>query len=217
MQDRRPYKRQTVEKRRDDLIAATLELVAENGVQGATVRAIADRAGVTPGLIRHYFVSKEVLTRTAYEVLMQQMISASSAVLSTAPDDPIARLAAFVVASISPPVVDPIAVGLWASFLHDVRRDKDFRDAHASSYIAFRDVLQDLISKLPNRTDARVLRQEAIACNAVIDGLWLEGSVYPEGFEPGEIVEIGLRSVGLLLGVTLNLSAPRALQNESPT
>ncbi len=217
MQDRRPYKRQTVEKRRDDLIAATLELVAENGVQGATVRAIADRAGVTPGLIRHYFASKEALSRTAYEVLMQQMISDSAAVLSTAPDDPVARLAAFVAASISPPVVDPISVGLWASFLHDVRRDKEFRDTHAASYIAFRDVLQDLISKLPNRANARALRQDAIACNAVIDGLWLEGSVYPEGFEPGEIVEIGLRSVGLLLGVTLNFSAPRALQNESPT
>ncbi len=213
MQDRRPYKRQTVEKRRDDLISAALELVAENGVQGATVRAIADRAGVTPGLIRHYFASKEALTRTAYETLMQRMIADSATVLDSAPDDPVARMAAFVAASISPPVVDPISVGLWASFLHDVRRDKDFRDAHATSYLAFRNLLEDLISKLPNRTDLRALRQDAIACNAVIDGLWLEGSVYPEGFEPGEIVEIGLRSVGRLLGVTLQLPNSRTDKN----
>ena len=47
------------------------------------------------------------------------------------------------------------------------------------------------------------LRREAIACNAVIDGLWLEGGVLPHGFAPGELVRIGLQSVGAILGVDL--------------
>ena len=37
----------------------------------------------------------------------------------------------------------------------------------------------------------------------MIDGLWIEGSLLPATFAPGEIVTIGLRSVGALLGVDL--------------
>ena len=93
MSERRPYRRETEERRREDLILAALDLVASGGVQAATVRAIADRAGVTPGLIRHYFQTKEDLTRAAYHRLMQQMTTDSAAVLDDAPTDPRARLA----------------------------------------------------------------------------------------------------------------------------
>ena len=67
------YRRESEETRRADLIAATQELVAEGGPEAATVRAIAARAGVTPGLIRHYFQTKDELTRAAYATLMDGM------------------------------------------------------------------------------------------------------------------------------------------------
>lgn len=203
MTERRPYRRESEERRRDDLIAAALDLVAEGGLQAATVRAIADRAGVTPGLIRHYFSSKEDLTRAAYHKLMDRMTADSAAVLQDAPTDPLARLARFVVASVSPPVVDPVAVGLWAGFVHDVRRDASMREVHRATYLAFRDKLQSLIADLPRAATAQQLRREAIACNGLIDGLWLEGSVLPDSFEHGEIAAIALASVGAILGVNL--------------
>jgi hypothetical protein len=37
----------------------------------------------------------------------------------------------------------------------------------------------------------------------VIDGLWIEGSLLPHAFGSGEIVALGLRSVGAILGVDL--------------
>ncbi len=48
-----------------------------------------------------------------------------------------------------------------------------------------------------------MLRSQAIACNAVIDGLWLAGSMLPESFHPGELEQIGLASVGAILGLDL--------------
>lgn len=213
MNDRRPYRRETEERRRDDLIAAALQLVAEGGAQAATVRAIADRAGVTPGLIRHYFLTKEDLTRAAYQRLMEQMTADSSGVLADAPVDPMARLAAFVVASVSPPVLDPVAVGLWAGFLHDLRRDPAMREVHSATYLGFRDRLQSLIAALPRSASADQLRRDAIACNAVIDGLWLEGSVLPEAFGEGEIASIALASVGAILQINFPTPAP-TLRND---
>ncbi len=201
--ERRPYKREGEEVRRDAMIAAALELIAEGGIAAATVRAIAEKAGVTPGLIRHYFKAKEDLTRAAYQTLMERMTQASALVLDTAPAEPAARLAAFVAASLCPPVVDPAAMGLWAGFIHRVQRDPEIRDVHRTTYLGYRDVLQGLIADLPRKVDAATLRAEAIACNGVIDGLWLEGCALPEAFVKGELAEIGVRSVGAILGVDL--------------
>ena len=203
MADRRPYRRESEARRREDLIAAALDLVAEGGIPAATVRAIADRAGVTPGLIRHYFTSKEDLTRVAYQRLMERMTTDSAAELMGGSDDAMARLANFVVASVSPPVADPVAVGLWAAFVHDVRRNAAMRDIHTSNYLAFRNMLQRLIAALPRSVSDAQLRSDAIACNGVIDGLWLEGSILPEAFALGEIPAIALTSVGAILNVDL--------------
>jgi TetR/AcrR family transcriptional repressor of bet genes len=206
--DRRKFNRKPMDARREALIAAALGLVAEGGAAAATVRAIAERAGVTPGLIRHYFITKEALLRAAYVAMMQGMAADSLDVVATAPDRPAARLAMFVAASLRPPVVDPQAMGLWAGFIHQMQRDADMKAAHQDGYLHYRDLLQGLIAALPGRGDAAQLRRDAIACNAVIDGLWLEGSALPDAFAPDELVQIGLHAVGAILKLDLAADMP---------
>jgi TetR/AcrR family transcriptional regulator, regulator of cefoperazone and chloramphenicol sensitivity len=52
---------------------AAIELFAERGIAGATVRDIALRAGVSSGLLRHHFGSKEGLRDACDEFAMSQM------------------------------------------------------------------------------------------------------------------------------------------------
>ena len=73
------------------------------------------------------------------------------------------------------------------------------RAVHRDSYLAFRDRLQALIAAC-GVADARAA---AIACNAVIDGLWLEGSALPDAFDEHELETIALRSVGAIIGLEL--------------
>ncbi len=200
---RRPYQRATQESRREDLINAALKLIGDGGPQAATVRAIADEAGVTAGLIRHYFNTKEELVRTAYQSLMTRLNTQSSDVASVDGGDPIKCLAHFVASSISPPVADPAMVGKWAGFLHLVRSDIDMREVHRENYFVYRDKLQDLITAANPALTGAALRRAAIACNGVIDGLWLEGSLISDSFEPEEIVAVGLTAVGTILGIDL--------------
>ncbi|MCZ8088629.1 MAG: TetR family transcriptional regulator C-terminal domain-containing protein [Rhodobacteraceae bacterium] len=199
---RRPYRREGEEKRRDDLIAAAMTLVAEGGPEAATVRAIAARAGVTPGLIRHYFQSKEELTHAAYRQVMDAMTHEAIRACEAEPsDDPVARLAAFVAASFRPPVMTPLLVGVWAGYMHLGRNDPVMHEIHESTYLGYRDRLQALIAALPRPADPARDRREAIACNALIDGLWLEGGSLPDGFAPGEVMRIALDGVATLLGI----------------
>ena len=207
-QIRKTHQRQTPDFRRQALIDATLNLLAEGGPEMATVRVIAKKAGVTQGLIRHYFSTKDDLIAAAYEQHMTRMTEATSAVLEQPFRSHSARLAGFVTAALTPPVVDLRNVGLWAGFLHMTQSDARMQMVHARTYRAFRDRLERLIvvalkaADLPH--DAQLSRRFAIACNGVIDGLWLEGSALPDGFERDELSEIGLQSVGAIIGLNLH-------------
>lgn len=206
-EERKKFRRESAESRQEALILATLELVAEQGVRGATVRGIAERADVTQGLIRHYFSSKEELIVAAYEHHMNSMTDQTFAPTKGAMDSARSRLAAFVTASLTPPVVDPRAIALWASFLNNVQRDPQMKATHERTYAYFRDQLEELIADSLKEAQRSVsparLHQLAIACNAVIDGLWLEGGALPDAFAPGELVEIGLQSVSAIIDLDL--------------
>ena len=156
MQDNSPkFRREPAEMRKVALIEATLSLIAEKGVRAATVRAIAERAEVTPGLIRHHFSSKEDLITAAYEHHMRRMTEMSFDAGGGVHASCRARLAAFVGASLSPPVVDPGAVSLWAGFLNKVQQDARMQVIHEKTYRDFRDRLEGLIGDALTRRGLR--------------------------------------------------------------
>ncbi|MDT8327692.1 MAG: TetR family transcriptional regulator C-terminal domain-containing protein, partial [Roseovarius sp.] len=194
--DRRKFRREGADQRKEALVRATLSLIAEEGVRGATVRAIAERAEVTQGLIRHYFSSKEELVLAAYTQHMDALTEQTFAKAEGASAK--IRLAALLVASVTPPVVDAASVGLWAGFLNHVRQDARMQEVHARTYHGFRDRLEALIAEVLAQDGGaavpRDCRRLAIACNAVIDGLWLEGGALPDAFGAGELAAIVVQS-----------------------
>ena len=198
---RKPYHREAEDKRREALIAATMSLVSDGGIRTVTVRAIAERAGVTPGLIRHYFQSKDNLVLESFRHLMTAMTENSISVLTYSPRDPYARLAAFVAATMRPPVVDRDAVVRWAAFMHETRRNPEIYAIHRQTYLDYRGHLESLMAALPGNRPTAECRQLAIAANAVLDGLWIEGSTLTGEFAEGELVEIAIRTIGAMLDV----------------
>ena len=206
-EERRKFTRESAEQRKEALILAVLELVAERGVRGATVRAIAEKADVTQGLIRHYFSSKEDLITAAYEHHMTYMTDLTEAPVDQVQGSAKERLAAFVRTGLQPPVVDPRSVALWASFLNKVQHDAQMKQIHEQTYQDFRGRLEVLIGAALQEAglpaESTKLHRLATACNAVIDGLWLEGGALPGAFAPGELPGIGLESVGAIIGLNL--------------
>ena len=199
---RRSYSRATEAERREDLILATLDCIAESGIQGATVRQIALRAGVTGGLIRHYFAGKDQMLQEAYRKVMAGMTEiaiAAAAEGATARD----RLRHFIIANVTPPVTDPRTLSLWAAFISHIQIDPSFAAIHRENYLAFLDALERLLTDF-FAEEARVAgpeqcRKYAISLNALVDGLWLEGTLAPDMFAEGELAENALISVEALL------------------
>jgi AcrR family transcriptional regulator len=69
----RPGTNQRGEETRGRILAAALELFAESGFEGASTRAIAERAGINLPAIQYYFGSKEGLYRAVVEQFSQHL------------------------------------------------------------------------------------------------------------------------------------------------
>lgn len=165
--------------------------MAREGVGGTSVRAICAEAGVSPGLLRHYFEGVDDLIAAAYEAVSQRIDGALDAALAAAGDDPRARLLAYLGASFAPPVLDQRLLAAWVGFWSLVRTKPRMAAIHAASYADFRARLEVLLAK----AGARDTRLAAIALTASVDGLWLELCLDPATFSPDEARAIVTRAL----------------------
>jgi TetR/AcrR family transcriptional repressor of bet genes len=201
---RRSFHRAGETERRNDLIAATLDSISEHGLEGATVRDIAARAGVTGGLIRHYFTGKDQMLQAAYREVLSSMTQTAMMAIDQADNDPHGRLRRFIIANVSPPIADAKALSLWAAFISRVRSDDEFARIHRENYLTLLGILENLIATVleehARRPGPDECRRLAIAINGLIDGLWLEASLASDLFDDQSLQQIALDAVEALLG-----------------
>ena len=120
---RQAFTRESADARRADLIDATAGVLAEHGLAGTNVRAICAKAGVSPGLLRHYFGGIDDLIVATYEATSDRMDAIFAGVVEGVGPDPRARLLAYLTASFRPPVTDPELLGAWTAFWALARSD----------------------------------------------------------------------------------------------
>jgi len=188
---RAAFTRAAPDVRRQALIAAAEAVLAREGVGGTSVRAICAEAGVSPGLLRHYFEGVDELVACAYEAVSQRIDAALEAALADAPSTPRARLLAYLTASFAPPVLDPNLLAAWIGFWSLVKTKPRIAAIHAASYADFRARLERLLAE----AGARDTRTAAIALTATVDGLWLELCLDPTTFGPDEAAGIIARAL----------------------
>lgn len=200
---RRTFHREPEAVRQQDLIAATLDSVAELGLAGATVREVSYRAGVTPGLIRRYFDNKERLVAAAYKSFIADMIKAAEAGCGDGPA--LSRLAGLIRACVTAPMADGRTLSIWAAFIGAVHSDPVMAEVHRDGYQAFRDLIECLVAEVMSERGVALsaveIHRRAIVLNALLDGLWIEISMGGDDFSRLDMDRIALDSVATLLGI----------------
>lgn len=200
-------KRRESNNRRQALIEAALECIAKEGLQAATVRKVADYAGVTNGLIRFYFSGKDELIRAAYAALLEHIYVTAREGVDDESVPAKTRLRAFIQATLSAPIVAPRTVLLWANFLPLTYSDPEMATIRREAYVDTTDILAGLIEQSfvqeGKALDKEIVQSFAIQVNAIIDGLWLEGSLASDKFRAGELEQLGLDAVSAVLKLDL--------------
>lgn len=189
--------RESADFRRQSLIEATAACLADHGAAGTSVRTICARAGVSPGLLRHYFDGIDDLIAATYrDVTDRVSVTLREAGEAVGPE-PRARLIAFVTASFRPPIADPALLATWLAFWSLVKTRPAIAAIHGETYRGYREELEQLLAGC-GLTIAQA-RPAAIALTALVDGLWLELSLDPSTFTPAEASTMAVRWVDSLL------------------
>lgn len=190
--------RQHPDVRRQSLLEATARCLADKGAAGVSVRAICAEAGVSPGLLRHYFGSVSEAIAETYRWTGARVAQALADAVAAAGPDPRARLLAYLTASFRPPIATGELLGTWLAFWSLTRSDPAIARVHAEIYGDFRADMERLIAETdPDLGDTRL---PAVALTALTDGLWLELSLGAAPFTASEAAELAAMWLDLLLG-----------------
>jgi len=190
------FTRAEPDARRLSLIEATARVLARDGASGASVRAIALEARVSPGLVAHHFGGVDALIAATYAHVGEQVATALATAVEGAGRDPRARLMAYVAASFSPPIADRALLATWTAFWGLVIARGEIAALHDAQYAGYRGELEALLAACRLPPAAR--RRAAIAIAALVDGLWLELCLSPAVLDAGEARTIAEAQIAAL-------------------
>jgi AcrR family transcriptional regulator len=170
------FKREAPEKRRADLVQAAIRCLAEGGIAAFKMERIAAEAGVSLGLLPHYFKSKTELLAEVYRAALYDDVHRKIAELDdTAIGSPTERLCRIVDAIIDPDYLKPANLTVWLALWGEIVVNPELRLAHRALYRSYLKSLSVLIGEVAEERQRRVNGTEiARSLQALIDGLFLE-------------------------------------------
>lgn len=176
---KRARKRSEPAARRRQLVNATLTSIARHGLDGCSIQAISKSAGVSRGLIHHYYRDKDELLCDAYRTLGEDMMTVFRELAgSDAP--PMSRLEAVVRAAFSLPVSSARNCSAWLGFWHASRNNPRLLAINRAVYAEYRLLLKELVDEAARAQDAYVDTDEVVlTLMRVMDGAWIELAIDP--------------------------------------
>jgi TetR/AcrR family transcriptional repressor of bet genes len=155
--------------RRRQLIDAAIASIHEYGFADTTVARIAAKAGVSPGIVHHYFADKDDLLFATMRRMLAELRADLIAALARA-RSPHERIAAVIEASFAPAQFTPDVMAAWLALYGNAGQSPKLARIVRLYHRRLRSMLTGPLRELARGPDAEALA-EGIA--AMIDGLYL--------------------------------------------
>ncbi|MBE1276522.1 transcriptional regulator BetI [Enterovibrio baiacu] len=172
--------------RRPQLVEATMAVIDDVGLAGASVSLISKKAGVSAGIINHYFGGKHGLMEETMRSVLRQLSSGVQQRLRLVDrNDPKARILAIVEGNFDGNQVNGKVTKTWLAFwAHAMHEPALFRLQRVNAQRLLSHLTLELKMLMPAERAAFVAQGIA----AMIDGIWLRGALNPEGIAPKSAV-----------------------------
>jgi TetR/AcrR family transcriptional regulator, transcriptional repressor of bet genes len=197
------FKREAPEKRRADLVQAAIRCLSEGGMSAFKMERIAAKAGVSLGLLPHYFTSKNALLTEVYRAALYEDVIRKIGELDDkdAPGSPAERLCRIVDAIIDPEYLKPANLTVWLALWGEIVVNPDLKRAHRTLYRSYLKSLAELIGTVADER-RRTANAVEIARNfqALIDGLFLERALDRQAVDHADFRRASYEFLELHLG-----------------
>ncbi len=168
--------------RRQELAAAAYEILQEEGIAGTTLAKVAERAGMSKGIVLHYFKGKDALLeavmRHANTLLRDEVVA-----LMEKAQSPRERVEAIVAGNFSPKFFKAEICNAWLSLCAEVPRNANFARIQRAIHARMRSNLKSALRHLLPKAEVEAA---IIGITAMIDGLWLRFGLNQDGLSLAE-------------------------------
>jgi len=163
------------DQKREELIKATYQVVAEKGYSAVTLQDIAERAGVSKGSTLYYFATKEELFLGALEWIIEK-VHARIGEAVAAVDDPVEKVKAAMGAIFANAQESRQFFLAYSDFVSLGTRNKRFHDLNARFYHGCCNLDREIIEAGIKAGRFRTLDVDEASSmmRALVDGLMLQ-------------------------------------------
>ena len=155
------------------MVEVTIDSLAELGYVGTTLAQIAIRAGVSTGLVAHYFGDKDGLLDAAFRSLARRVGNQVDARLRQV-STPRGRIQAVIDANLAPEEFEQRTGTAWLAFWGQVLHVESLKRVPS---VYQRRMLSNLRSSLKKLVPADEAQRLAAMIAAMIDGVWLRAAL----------------------------------------
>lgn len=170
---RASYVRLAPDDRRAALIEAARACLGDGGIASFTVDQICARAGVSRGLISHYFGSMNALLAAVYT----RMYAASLPVVAEmSRDQPL--ILSLLDHFFSPDAFNRQSLNIWLTLWAEISNNPDLRAAHRAQYPAYHQMVRAALLQAAPALDTADSLARSMIC--LVDGLGLQHCIDPD-------------------------------------
>ena len=188
------------ERRRRQLIDATINCIARKGLGGTTLGDVAREAGLSQGIVNLHFESKDNLLAATLRHLAEEYDTHFMKTLEEPPTDPAGKLLSLMAMDLKPSVCDRKKLAVWFAFWGEVKAVPTYQKICAARDEKYQRILNELSEAIVEDGSYTGI-DSAIVANALssmTDGMWLSCLVSPGKFDRGK----SLAAVKTYLGAT---------------
>jgi AcrR family transcriptional regulator len=161
--------------RRQQLIEATIDVMARKGYAGTTMADVAKAAGLSSGIVNFHFDTKENLLVDTLKYLADEYRANWHAALNAAGLNPAEKLKALLWADFNPEICAPRKLAAWCAFWAEAQSRPTYLEHCGSNDEEYSAIVLDLCTKIiaagRYHHDPRHI---ARGLDALLEGLWLD-------------------------------------------
>lgn len=185
------------EARREDVVEAVFRVIRRDGLEQASLRNVAEEAGLAIGSVRHYFAGHGELMVFAMRAMASRVEQRLLAHLETLPVDPASMLSELL--PLDETRKDEVTV--WLAFTMAARTRPELRPLATEVYDATRRLVTRILEGAEQRGRLRANLDHTLETErlcALIDGLCVEGVLQPDRMTPATMTRaLSLHLAGL--------------------
>ena len=173
------------ERRRRQLIDATIKCISKKGLGSLTLADVANEAGLSQGIVNLHFNSKDNLLGETLRFLIEDYDERFMQTVEKSSPDAAETLRALMEMDLKPAVCDRKKLAVWFAFWGEVKAVPTYQKICATYDDKYDEILRNLCEQIIDEGNYRDIDAKTIAdaLSSLTEGFWLSCLINPKSFD----------------------------------